>query len=798
MLGERSDQRGLWEADRLYLDHVGKDTFYGLLASMRGHLFRDADFAGFYCADNGRDSVPPSLLATALLLQSHDKVSDAEAKARADFDLRWKVALGIEAEDRPFAKSTLQVFRAQLILHGKVREVFESSLRLARESGYLKGRGMRVALDTTNILGRGAVKDTCNLLADGTVKLLRALAAVEQAPVREWAQAREYERYLGSSVKGEAAIDWSDKRARTALLAKIVADADRLLELSRRAQGELPEDGEERQQIVAAAELLGQLLLQDVERTDDGVGLKDGVSRDRMMSVHDPEMRHGHKSSSRRFDGHKAAIVVDTGSQLITAVEVLPGNAPDNLGALELVEASEANTGVPVEEAMGDAAYGDGDTRQAFADAGRTLIARVPGRPNRTHFLKEDFHIDLEAGSCTCPAGNVTRRIRPLGTRTAATGRTHQLKAFQFDGAVCGVCPLRTQCVAAAPGTGWTVQLHPQEALLQQARALQQSEAFGEYRQRRVVVEHRLARLVQLGIRQSRYFGRAKTRFQLYLGSHRGQPDPGGRQSRVDGRNRLRSQRRQRPGRWNGQLRHRMARANLDPLPARISLTDQIPLPNKGFPSGFIGFAIPRGQRRMFLFHEGLERLTPGGAVHPQSSYVQAPTPGRNPHGLQAGEVAALEEALPDVLHAPLHVSLVPGVTHPGRIGDEAAVLGIFQETPGQPGMQGICSRHRRGEIVDDQVPGDAVEELPGCFQTPDHLFQLLAEGWPHEAVPGVRPHHDGGPHVRRRPVSRSWMNPRRPKSSSATSPGMLPSIRTVRRLRPRQLRRTTNRCRDE
>ena len=132
MLGERSDQRGLWEADRLYLDHVGRASFYGLLASMRGWLFRDADFAEFYCPDNGRDSVPPSLLATALLLQSQDKVSDAEAKARADFDLRWKVALGIEAEDRPFAKSTLQVFRAQLILHDKVREVFESSLRLAR------------------------------------------------------------------------------------------------------------------------------------------------------------------------------------------------------------------------------------------------------------------------------------------------------------------------------------------------------------------------------------------------------------------------------------------------------------------------------------------------------------------------------------------------------------------------------------------------------------------------------------------------------------------------------------------
>ena len=188
MLGKRSDQKGLWEADRLYLDYVGQDTFYGLLASLRGQLFRDDDFAEIYGPDNGRDSVPPSLLATALLLQTYDKVSDAEAQARADCDIRWKVALGIEIEDRPFAKSTLQMFRAQLILHDKVREVFESSLRLARQSGYLKKRGMRVALDTTYILGRGAVKDTYNLLADGIVKLLRVLAAVANIAVGEWAE----------------------------------------------------------------------------------------------------------------------------------------------------------------------------------------------------------------------------------------------------------------------------------------------------------------------------------------------------------------------------------------------------------------------------------------------------------------------------------------------------------------------------------------------------------------------------------------------------------------------------------
>ena len=391
MLGKRSDQKGLWEADRLYLDHVGKDTFYGLLASLRGQLFSDDDFAEIYCPDNGRDSVPPSLLATALLLQTYDRVSDAEAKARADFDIRWKVALGIEIEDRPFAKSTLQMFRAQLILHDKVREVFESSLRLARQSGYLKKRGMRVALDTTYILGRGAVKDTYNLLADGIVKLLRALAAVAKIDVRGWAEAQGYEKYLGSSIKGEAVIDWSDRKARAALLAEIVADADRLLGWARQAWVELPEDSAQRQSIVDGAELLGQLLLQDIERksgdgdgdADDGVSLRDGVSKDRMVSVHDPELRHGHKSSRRRFDGHKAAIVVDTDSQLVIAVDVLPGNAPDNLGALELVEQSEASTGSVVEEAMGDAAYGDGGTRQTFAEAGRQLVAKAPGRPNR-------------------------------------------------------------------------------------------------------------------------------------------------------------------------------------------------------------------------------------------------------------------------------------------------------------------------------------------------------------------------------------------------------------------------------
>ena len=164
----------------------------------------------------------------------YDRASDAEAKQRADFDIRWKVALGIEVESRPFAKSTLQLFRARLILHEKAREVFERSLRFARETGYLKSRRMKVALDTTYILGRGAVKDTYNLLSDRVVELMRALSEFERSDLVEWAAENGYQRYVGSSVKGDACIDWDDKTARAALLGRIVGDADRLLELSRR------------------------------------------------------------------------------------------------------------------------------------------------------------------------------------------------------------------------------------------------------------------------------------------------------------------------------------------------------------------------------------------------------------------------------------------------------------------------------------------------------------------------------------------------------------------------------------
>lgn len=508
MLRKRDPQWGLFEADTMYVKFVGQDSFYGFLAAQRGELFRDEAFAKLYSPKMGRPSVPPSLLATALVLQTYDKVSDREAARRAAYDLQWKVALGIGLNVRPFQKSVLQEFRAQLVVHEEHGAIFKESLELAKRKGFLKcNRKLKLALDTTNILGRGAVKDTYNLLADGIVQALRVLAAQAEEKLEDWAEREGFGRYVtGTSLKGQAEIDWNDKAARQRFLAEIVADADRLLERVRVERGKLETGSEVDRRLGEAAGLLSRILLQDVERKADGPELKDGVSEDRIPSVHDPEMRHGRKSKRKRFDGHKAQLAVDTESQVITGVDAMAGNAPDHQGALELVEASEQATGCEVEATVGDCAYGDGPTREAFEQAKRTLIAKAPAVTNQGCFPKTRFRIDLEAGTCTCPAQQVSNDLR-LSSKGGGV--------FHFAASTCGVCPLRSQCVRGAAGR--SVQVHPQERLLQQAREFQESPVFQEYRTRRQAVEHRIARLAQLGIRQARYFGRSKTLFQLFM-----------------------------------------------------------------------------------------------------------------------------------------------------------------------------------------------------------------------------------------------------------------------------------------
>ena len=545
MMGEVSAQGNLFAGDHLHLEFVGEDSFYGWLALEGPSVFPDAAFSRLYVLDNGRPSVPPSQMMRLVLLQWHDKVSDEEAIARSQYDLRWKTGLGLEDHQRLCGKATLQTFRARLLLNEAGAALLAYSVRVCQQAGALSSPKIRAAIDTSPILGRGAVKDTYNLVADGMAKFLRILAAFESpllgpgVEVEEFARRHDLSRYVtGTSLKGGAELDWDDEAARRAFLSELVTDVRRALALGRgllaqAAAGEWMMRAANEAQVGEAMALLEQLVVQDIEVNEAGdASLRQGTAKDRVVSAHDPEMRHGRKSKRSRFEGHKGELVVDAETGVILGVAIKAGNAHDAAGSLEAIEQAEqtlkaawkgasGQDEAEIMETLGDCAYGSGQNRREFAQAGRALTAKQPALHNGGRYTKEDFVRDEATGARTCPFGHcVLPRMRTRAWRGERVPVAH----YEWPADVCAGCPLRQHCLKACasedappPTRGRTLTEHPEEELLAQARAQQRTHEFREVYLLRQTAEHRLARVMQLGARQARYVGRAKTKLQWQI-----------------------------------------------------------------------------------------------------------------------------------------------------------------------------------------------------------------------------------------------------------------------------------------
>jgi len=516
MLGKRSAQGSLFTVENRLRKKVGEASFYVFLADHRHELFRDEDFSMLYCLNNGRESVPPSLVATALILQAFDRASDQEAEDRAKFDQRWQLALGINDDEVPFAKSTLCLFRNQLILHKEAKLIFHKGIEYLRKQGFVKRHKIRLALDTTPIFGKGAVEDTFNMLAEGLRQVLRVLADLASQKSEEFARLHDFGRYAQPSFKGTWSINWDNEKERQTVLDSLVADCGRILSIARSTLNEYPAESQQANQILEASELLSKLLAQDVRRTDTGKAeIIDGVAKDRIVSVHDPEMRHGHKNATQRFDGYKASLSVETESQVIADIDVLPGNAHDNANAPILVAESAKNLDAPVEGVLGDGAYGSVEARLDAHAEGYSLTSPVGQLPQNGRFTKDDFVIDLENQTVTCPAGQICSTWYEQRTKTKR-GTTFKNKCFMFSVAQCGTCALRSGCVRP-DASRRTISVHEHEELLQQAKAYQRTDEYRTIYRQRVVAEHRIARLIRLGVRKARYFGLTKVLFQLAM-----------------------------------------------------------------------------------------------------------------------------------------------------------------------------------------------------------------------------------------------------------------------------------------
>ena len=219
--------------------------------------------------------------------------------------------------------------------------------------------------------------------------------------------------------------------------------------------------------------------------------IRDGVAEDRRVSIEDGEMRHGRKSSSKRFDGYKRHIAKDLDDGLVLACAMTPANAPEKVAVADLNNDIEAQ-GKEIDKLYIDRGYISSPLVAAVLARGGKVVCRPWRQGNGELFSKEEFTLDFEAMAITCPAGQ-TRSIK-LGS------------VAEFPGHVCQSCSARTQCTKATV-RGRSVQIGANEPLQQLLREAAKTTAGRDKLRERVPVEHSLAHVVYRQGKQARYNG---------------------------------------------------------------------------------------------------------------------------------------------------------------------------------------------------------------------------------------------------------------------------------------------------
>ena len=502
-LGRASHQLDLLDpVTRFCEETLPANSIFAFLHEHRDSLFPDGMFTDLFAAI-GRRSVPPSVVATVMVLQRLEGLSDREAVDRFSFDARWRYAAGVGGWDGPahlagFAHTVLVDMRERLRRSQRPDRIFDVALTAARQAGLI---GRRRVLDSTPLYDAVATMDTITLIRSAIRGLLTAagpgLAGLAETLRAVLDSGDDY----ASAAK--PVIDWDDQAAREALIDSRARDGYALL-AALDGRTDLPAP------VTAAMRLLATVLGQDLETGEGGVlRIARKVAPDRIISTVDPQARHGHKTNHRGFDGYKGHVALDPDSEIITATDVTAGNTGDAepvAGLIaDLTDPATTTGGQPGDATVyGDCAYGAGEVLDQLDAAGIDTKTKVqPPNAPKGKFPKDRFTIDLHARTVTCPNGT-TVAIRPTNGRTRDVGRAD-------FGAACTTCPLRAQCTDSK--TGRTITISRWETQLTAARSRQTDPAWrADYRATRPKVERKIAHLMRRrhGGRRARMRGQAR------------------------------------------------------------------------------------------------------------------------------------------------------------------------------------------------------------------------------------------------------------------------------------------------
>ncbi len=446
----------------------------------------------------GQPPVPPAQLALATILAAYTGASDDEVIEACVMDRRWQLVLDCtDHATAPFAKGTLVAFRARLIAHDLDRRLVARTVALyGQATGRVAAGKLRAALDSSPLWGAGRVEDTINLMGHALRKVLGVLARQQGWGLAEGtavlaAQAGTPE-LAASSLKAALDLDWDDPATRDQALGVVLGAVERVERFAAARPGG---DAAPVAEGLAAAR---QIRDQDVAVGADGVArIRQGVARDRRISIEDPQMRHGRKTRSVRVDGYKRHVLTDLDTALIPAVGVTPANVPEAAVAAQIQADLDAQQ-VTLGELSIDRAYLS-SSLVTDRDPQLAVFCKAFAVRNGPRFAKTTFTLDVDRGELTCPNG-VTMPFVPGGK-------------VQFPAQACQACPLREQCTTSARGR--SVQIHADEPLLAELRARQLTPQGRAKLRERTAVEHSLAHVGRWQGDRARYRGQRKNLFDV-------------------------------------------------------------------------------------------------------------------------------------------------------------------------------------------------------------------------------------------------------------------------------------------
>jgi hypothetical protein len=500
---------GVWQPpvacsrlEREVIKRIKRAKLFVWLREHRHELFDEglqAELAAMYADKRvGQPPVPPAQLGLATILQAYTGASDDEVLEALVMDRRWQLVLDcMDHAVAPFSKATLVAFRARLIAHELDRRLVERTVALYGQlTGRVAGGKLRAALDSSPLWGAGRVEDTINLLGHALRKVVGVLARQQgwglAEGTRVLAARAGTPELAASSLKAALDLDWDDPAALGQALGVVLGAVGRVEALvAELAGGQDPG-------VAAGLQAARQVRDQDVVVGADGAAsIRQGVARDRRISVEDPQMRHGRKTKSVRIDGYKRHVLTDLDTDLVPAVGVTPANIAEAQVATQITADLDAQQRTLSELHIDRVYLSSSLVRDRNPDL-QIFCKAFPVR-NGPRFAKPAFTLDFDQHLLTCP-NSVQLPFIP-GAKV------------QFPAQVCGACPLRARCTTSPRGR--SVQIHPDERLLTELRAAQQTPAGRAKLRQRVKVEHTLAHVGRWQGRRARYLGDRKNLFDL-------------------------------------------------------------------------------------------------------------------------------------------------------------------------------------------------------------------------------------------------------------------------------------------